>query len=286
MKQFGMWPRARSAATSGASLCLPWLLGALLGGCVPEFGLSGHACSCVPGWECHDDECVPASMAPVDAGEPDAGAPDSGEPPAPIVLPCGTAERPNLLFDPTFETNPLSALPSEAEVWGGDAAERVAEEGGVTPSVGEHMLAFRGTAPEGPSTFGAAQVFQLVSKASARFSVGDHIVACASFNRVVGDSRSDTRFGLRVYGYEGDMAAFYDAYGQLRNTFDPARADVWTDADPSTWERACVEARIDDDANYLAVELQAVENIENDLDGVEFDGHFVDDACLALLRAQ
>ena len=59
-----------------------------------------------------------------------------------------------------------------------------------------------------------------------------------------------------------------------------ATATIETDADLATWEPVSVVLQIPPDATYLALEILAIENVQNDATAPEFDGHYMDGTSL------
>jgi len=94
-----------------------------------------------------------------------------------------------------------------------------------------------------------------------------------------GTPTSDARFQVFLHGYAGSMRHFSEVYG-LQAAFGPARAELDSDAQPETWEPICIDVAITVPVDYFAIELRAIENTVDGPPGDEFDGHFVDDACL------
>jgi hypothetical protein len=53
-----------------------------------------------------------------------------------------------------------------------------------------------------------------------------------------------------------------------------------TDDDPGTWQKCEVRLLLPQGTDYVVVEIRAVENVVNDAQFPEFDGHYVDDVGL------
>ena len=56
-----------------------------------------------------------------------------------------------------------------------------------------------------------------------------------------------------------------------------------TDGGLQTWEYGSVSLGLPSATDYLAVWVRAVENICDDGEGVEFDGHYADDITLTVI---
>jgi len=255
--------------------------------CVPLKDLDEAPCPCLEalGYACDTSTgvCRRTTQTVADAGPVDAGLSDSG-PRLPVV--CGLETAPNLLVNPGFETRVTSlGLPAEVGFWAGDMHEVVEGEGGIVPAEGEVMLAFRATGTDRGGIAQAAQMHQIVYVYD-RFGAGTgaRLLACASFNRVEGTETSDSQFTIYVRGYLGHETTFQLQYITEEQAYGPVRSDVFTDAVPATWERICVDELIDAPFDLLGIEVRVRENISaEDITGEEFDGHFVDDVCLALV---
>ena len=203
------------------------------------------------------------------------------------------AERPrldcyddlNLLNDGGFEFVAGVGLPRSFGQWSGDASEIVMTSGRVEPREGTAMLAFRATQPRDAGPDRAAQMHQLVDLTPAHDLIADgraRLVACARFNRI-GLPHADTRFSLSIRAYDGAPTTFVFAYENADHVHGPYRSDVLTDSDESTWQKNCLDLLWPASLYYAAIEIAAHENVNNDFDDPEFVGHFVDDACLAVV---
>lgn len=141
------------------------------------------------------------------------------------------------------------------------------------------MLRFIGTRPDMNAglTVGS-QIFQLVDLSPIQPFVragAARVESSAWFNRVAGDSKTDTQFGIRITALTGvpdDFLANFDAGNTLGQIFGRIQAD----SDPDTWEHSKTTMNIPHAADYLSFEIIAEENVFNDTTLPEFDGHFGD----------
>ena len=179
-----------------------------------------------------------------------------------------------------FETvEPIGTFwPNQLNDWNGDFGSIVELENGITPLEGSRMLRFDSAAPTPSATnLGASQVEQLIDPSS----LGDvssgtlTVTASAWFNRVAGDSQTDSEFFIRLLAsdrspstYPSDKEA--GRFGPIELTF------ITTDDDPATWEKASVNLTLPATTTFIALEVAAIENVFNDYRGVEYDGHYAD----------
>jgi hypothetical protein len=213
------------------------------------------------------------------------GGGDPAEPPRndALALPAASSGR-NLLLNPSFEEPPgLGSLPTASGNWHGNLASSLAAEMGIAPHDGESMLKFQATAA-GSSVHALTsrqwQVVELDEHTAAIAGGGVRVKSSAWFNRVAGDEFTDRRFDLRVMAFDGspaELPARYDASAWLAEATGPllSRADQW--------QRVGVELALPAGTTYLLVEICASEDMFDDGEGAEFDGHYADDLSLVLL---
>lgn len=186
----------------------------------------------------------------------------------------------NLLQNPGFEElDPLLLTETRtAGQWMADLTSRTGSENGIVPPESQTMLRFLSTSvnPQ-PSSLLGCNVAQMVDltpvaglvaggAAEAQFSV--------HFNRVAGDSQTDTAFSIRIIAQEGPL-------NDLTGLANTGWMTFLSDGDPATWESFSVSLMIPSNADWLQAEIMAEENIFNDTTtGPEFDGHYVDDTAL------
>ena len=139
-------------------------------------------------------------------------------------------------------------------------------------------------AGQAPSVLGSCEVFHLVdlSAYASLISLGSAVARLeARFDRVAGDSQTDTGMYIRLLGYAGGISTFASQYldSEIVDELDV----VWTDADPGTWEPAYLEVPLPVNTGFVAVKLGASEDVFNDATGVEFDGHYADAVTLEIV---
>ena len=158
--------------------------------------------------------------------------------------------------------------------WEGDPATIVTgvQADGVAPLDGIRMLRFDSTFPTGAVGAGS-DVTQLVSVAGVNDGLTT-ITLSSHFNRVVGDTQTDTEFRITVRSLAGSPADFSTTFG---SAFAEATATLISDADLNTWEPLTLDYLVPTQADYLSVIISAIENVSNDaVAGAEFDGHYAD----------
>lgn len=164
--------------------------------------------------------------------------------------------------------------------WVGDPVRGVAEDRGVLPSEGAKMARFESTRQKGPHADGSAELVQLVdlSPWAEEIDAGRaSILAAACFNRVAGNETTDTKFGIALRA-----RTFTSRRGSEARELAVATERLLTDSDPRTWERVAVPLFLPVGTRAVELVLFASENIHNDVDRPEFDGHYVDDVSLEL----
>ena len=185
----------------------------------------------------------------------------------------------NLVVNGGFETVvPIpSGMPTGYGYWGYDPGQIVGPSNGITPFEGDGMLEFVATHPDAEgSSCGIWQLVDLSNYADLIQTGGAIASVSALFNRVSGDSQTDTQFALYLR-IEGSSTISPDLI---------AGQELMTDGDPNTWEGASVDLSLPADigAGYLAVLLLARENVYDDsVFGEEFDGHFADAVYLTVV---
>ena len=185
----------------------------------------------------------------------------------------------NLLQDPGFEgTVAVGGLPTVTGQWRGDSVYTVGLDQGITPSASSEMLRFvRSGLLAGPTL--SSQTWQLVDVSALAAEIDAskiQVDADAWFNRVTGDVSTDTRFDLRVHAFSGSPASFPTDYPS-----PTVKADsVFTTG--NLWQQVSVIDTLPVGTRYLAVEIYAYENIQNDVTDPEFDGHYADNLSLIL----
>lgn len=198
-------------------------------------------------------------------------------------------ERRNLLAGANlgFETvEPIgTSWPNQFNDWNGDRATIVESENGIVPYAGARMLRFDYAAPR-PYTatnLAGSQTEQLMDASlfgDVRSGTAT-VTATAWFNRVAGDSHTDTQFSIYLSAYSGSPSSYPRNKENKDGFLKSEVVEVFTDDDPRTWEMGTVSLTLPSNTSFISLQLIAVENIYNDYSGVEFDGHYADRVTLA-----
>jgi PEP-CTERM motif-containing protein len=193
----------------------------------------------------------------------------------------------NLVTNPGFESqvSTLGSWPSGYGYWQGDYSAIVTTENGVAPQGGSQMLNFIYSASAQPDDHTASELIQLIDiSAYHDLILTGQATATGSvyFNRVLGDSQTDTQFAVRLLAMSGVPADFpVPDYGLWVLTF--SESSIESDGNPATWEQASVQLQLPANTDYLAILIWARENVFNDTTGVEFDGHYADSASVEII---
>jgi len=193
----------------------------------------------------------------------------------------------NLMINGSFETeeDTLGGEPETYGNWEGDKTAIVDAENGITPADGSHMLRFVYTLQTGPNgVSGQSNLWQIIDVgAHAQEIAQGYATARASvkFNRVVGDAETDTRFDVRLGAYAG-LPNSFPAQNENDELVQQASM-VLTDADLASWETVTVELPLPTDTDFIAIALAATENVRNDGNDPEFDGHYCDDVVVTII---
>ena len=197
----------------------------------------------------------------------------------------------NLLINPGFETDAFGDLfPATAGGWSGDIVSQVSSEGGIDPAEGNHMLRFDYTSYISAGSGGAselAQVYLLPEDLKTRVNGGESITIRqeAFFNRVDLDENTDSQFLMILMAFDGPTEEFPDKFLDRDNqALAVASVSVISDSCINTWEKGTTEIVIPAGTEYIGVVIAALENIENDSTGTEFDGHYADAVSLYLVE--
>lgn len=168
----------------------------------------------------------------------------------------------------------IGPTPGVSGYWSGDRSRLAFAENGVIPRTGHRMLRFEATRPEGPGPTEASQIRQELDVSALRPQIDAGLVEahfCARFNRVPGYATTDRQFGARLL--TRSRAAMWVP-------FDPI--ELISDADVQTWEPVAGQSALPAGTTRLAFEIYATEDVLNDSQGSEYDGHYADDTCLSL----
>lgn len=186
-----------------------------------------------------------------------------------------------LLSDPSFESavNPVPGLPTVFGVWGGDQASSQAANG-LSPVHGERFLHFDATTPSGSSTETRSEIMQLVDLSAilaAHPGRDLEIEALGVFIRTGGSSGvTDTEFSMSLRFYSGLPGAFPGSY-ESAELGTVTQTEILSALETDETRYTSVSGMIPNGATYMALVLEAHENVTNDSGGdQEFEGHAVD----------
>ena len=187
-----------------------------------------------------------------------------------------------LLINGGFETAETTGgtLPTTFGDWAGDISEIVSTQNGITPFEGSQMLHFVNTQLDGSGEGYSSDVWQLcdMSLFNTEIASGQATVsASALFNRVIGDSQTDTLFGLSLRAYAGNPSEFPS---NSDNYLASVTTTILSDGNLTTWESAGVDLLLPTSTDYLGILIFAQENVLNDLTHPELDGHYADNVVM------
>ena len=197
----------------------------------------------------------------------------------------------DLITNPGFETFENTSvigypgLPSTYGDWGGDKSAIVSAENGITP-YGTQMLRFDATGNSACCTLNSGEVYQWVdlSAYSTEIATGQATASLSAwFNRVAGDSQTDTSFTVYMWAMRGIPPSPYNT--NFRDDYlalEGGGVAGGSDANPGTWEQAAADMLLPAGTSYLVVRLTAYENVWNDCYFPEFDGHYADNVSLTI----
>ena len=202
-----------------------------------------------------------------------------------LAITNARAESMNLLINAGFET-PVSIptqYPSMTGIWSHDVATIVTAQRGITPRTGQYALRFDFAGPLGPDavrqSVDVLQLFDLTPYADEVAS--GLLVVRGSFyaNRIEHDSQTDTAFGVLIAAYDGSVSTF----SAIRDSpLSFVQSIIETDGDTATWQKVTAELLLPTSAKFVQFRVFAAENVFNDSSGIEFDGHYGDDATLTI----
>ncbi len=190
----------------------------------------------------------------------------------------------NLVTNPSFETPESThiyghpGLPTTTGDWGGDLSAITLAENGIAPLDGVQMLRFDATGNSANPSLSTSEIWQTIdlSAYAAQIAQGNATMnASAYFNRVLGDGQTDTSFSVSLYAFAGTPDTFL-AQLVAASYLGVVGNGIGTDGDPSTWERVDTTMLLPATTDFLAIRLNASENIFNDGSHPEFDGHYAD----------
>ena len=173
-----------------------------------------------------------------------------------------------------------STFPTITNNWIGDIAAIAIspDTNGIIPFEGEGMLRFKGSSGTDSNRFFMdSDVFQLIDVTPFRSTLdaGAAISATGVFNRVVGDTQTDTQFNISLLAYAGAPYSFPNQF-RSHQALAQTSVELESDANIATWERLSAKLSIPKETDFVALRITASENVFNDLSGIEFDGHYAD----------
>lgn len=126
----------------------------------------------------------------------------------------------------------------------------------------------------GPGNTRACDVFQLKDVSHLRDQIDRgrvRAIESAYFNRILGNSQTDTMFVVQIVALLGDLQNL-----PWKNWHAIVGTPIITDGDPSTWERAETSMLLPTGTTMVVAWIAPIENVFNNNSGVEFDGHYSD----------
>ena len=172
--------------------------------------------------------------------------------------------------------------PKEPNEWSGDPAERVGHVLDVMPHSGRGMLQVMGTSFESgnPQTDTvSSQLWRVIDLFEVREKMGqfpERVQMTGWVNRVSRDANTDTNFLFGMFCHHKIADTFKNPLEPSSRVFNV----IPSDSDSRTWERVDLQLNLPPGVRYLVIEVGAKENVLNNSDGPEFDGHFLDDISL------
>lgn len=189
----------------------------------------------------------------------------------------------NLIMNAGFEQIVAAGtLPSLAGVWQGDATNTVPAEGGIAPHSGASMLKFIATGAQASATLVSSQMWQIVDLRAWSTAIdagGVRLDANAWFNRVTGGPTTDRRFDLRVLAFDSTDAGVPTRY-QANAALAVGTTSV--DTTGAVWQQGSLQLVLPPLTRVVLVEIYSYEDVLNDAQAPEFDGHYADDVVLTL----
>ena len=193
----------------------------------------------------------------------------------------------NLLSNGDFEIDEATDtdLPTEYADWSGDQSVIVGFENEIPPRSGDRMLRLIGTTPTGASVAGvSSQVWQLVDMFAYGGAIGDCsalATATGYANRVAGDAQTDNLFRISVVALSGHSSEFPQLWMD-EDFLARSNASVISDGNTLSWEPISASVSLPRGTEFVAVLVQARENVFNDDSPPEFDGHYFDNVSLTV----
>lgn len=206
----------------------------------------------------------------------------------PARLVCDEPDCVRVEFNGGFERF-IASFSTRFDGWDGDETSEFPRS--RTACEADHVLEFMGTTPMGPSPSRSSQVYQTINyndvvPASRRATMrrvraqAPFILFPSLFGNV-----EDNQFGLRILAFSGNFYTFDNAAFEIRDAEDIPRftadwalldsVDVtapYTGDGEIEWQALRAQLWLPDDTDFFVVLLEAYEDVENDVEGVEFVG--------------
>lgn len=167
--------------------------------------------------------------------------------------------------------------PKVPNQWSGDLIGISKGLGEISPRSAGGMLHFQGTsAQKEVRNTNASQLWRIVDLYEVREKMGrrpERVSLSGWVNRVTGDSQTDRAF---LFG----LSCHHEITQELdesENVTTKVMTSLISDSDPGTWERADLQLHLPQNLRYLVIMIGASEDVSNNEEGPEFDGHFLDD---------
>ena len=101
----------------------------------------------------------------------------------------------------------------------------------------------------------------------------------AHFNRIDAGPNTDSQFTIGIKSITGNPNNPFHSQTSRRKS-------IISDADPATWEKITTKISISPDTNFIMLQVEASENVENDPEGSqELHGHYADNISLRIERS-
>jgi hypothetical protein len=221
------------------------------------------------------------------------GTIDCRDPTCACVIECLDQNLPdpqdNMLVNAGFEDlkgGPVTtkAVPTTEGIWMGDWSGRALSNATVSAHRGTAMARFYGTSPVEKMAVGGETRTELYNLGDVTGYAGRNLCLAGYFTRVPGDEHTDTAFFLRLAVYAGAAGEYgthdetlYEDCGTPKNP--NCQSTIVYATKPLEWIPAVTTVAIPNLAGPLtaAIVVGAIEDVTDDPDVPEFDGHYGDD---------
>ena len=194
-----------------------------------------------------------------------------------------TSAVPVSVVNPGFESNEaVSGFPNTFGDWGVDQGTIVGAENGISPRSGTGMLRFDRTYIDSTQNGASSDIFQLIDVTgfATEIATGQAVFSLtAFFNRVAGDTNTDTRFGIDIRSFNATPVDYANSSGSLAFSAQQPTTFI-SDGLASTWESISTSLVLPSDTTMVLIALIAFENVldnPNQAIPIEFSGHYADD---------